>query len=141
MPWIRYGSEEAFEFSNGASLNLSGSLKNLVASPLVGDLDAAFGSGFLGPFVRKSRWIKKRKFSYVSNVQQWRIRQLVASGLTDMGAPENSLKWSEQPAFKIWANAGSRHTFFDLPPCVVLHPRRQRPGRGLDEKKILQASL
>lgn len=57
-----------------------------------------------------------------------------------MGAPENSLKWSEQPAFKIWANAGSRHTFFDFPPRVVLHPRRQGPGRGLDEKKILQAN-
>lgn len=71
---------------------------------------------------------EKRKFSYASNVQQWRIRHLVASGLTDMGAPENSLKWSEQPAFKIWANAESRHTFFDLPPRAVLHPRRQGPG-------------
>lgn len=49
------------EFSNGASWSLSGSLKNLVASPLVGDLDAAFGSGFLGPFVRKSRWIMEKK--------------------------------------------------------------------------------
>lgn len=107
-----------------------------MASPLVGDLDAAFGSGFLGPFVRKSRWVREKKFSYISNVQQWRIRHLVASGLTDMGAPENSLKWSEQPAFKIWANAESRHTFFDLPPRAVLHPRRQGPGRGLDEKKI-----
>lgn len=49
------------EFSNGASWSLSGSLKNLVASPLVGDLDAAFGSGFLGPFVCKSRWITEKK--------------------------------------------------------------------------------